>query len=69
MKIANSLKILDGGIPSVVLFNESGGKFDTLMAGDLLTHDKLLNLVKEKTHALSRGKDGIFQKKLNKETL
>ena len=53
----------------MVLFNESGGKFDTLMAGDLLTHEKLLNLVKEKTHALSRGKDGIFQKKLNKETL
>lgn len=69
MKIANNLKILDGGIPAVVLFNESGGKYDALMAGDLATHDKLLDMVKEKTHTLSRGKDGIFQKKLTKEAL
>ena len=69
MKIANNLKILDGGIPAVVLFNESGGKYDTLMAGDLAAHDKLLDMVKEKTHTLSRGKDGISQKKLTKEAL
>ena len=69
MKIADSLKVLEGGIPSVVLFNERGGKFDTLMSGDLATHEQLLALVKEKTHTLSRGKDGIFQKQIKKEAL
>ena len=67
MKIADSLKVLEGGIPSVVLFNERGGKFDTLMSGDLATHDKLLESVKAKTHTLSRGKEGIFQKQIKKE--
>jgi hypothetical protein len=46
----------------VVLFKQRGGAMESIMAGDIESHDKLLEKVKKATHKLERGPDGMFGK-------
>ena len=60
LRIAQDLKVLDEGIPSVQLFASSSR--ETMMAGDILPHKALMKKIKSSTSHLSRRDDGLLIK-------
>lgn len=63
MKLAQSEKVLEDGIPSVHVYADRKGNVEKILQGDVATADVVLNKIMHLVQRYERDSEGYFVKK------